>query len=449
MNSFLPDASDGNTSLSAPTTPLSHDSVKEPAIAARPADQNPKVPVTPLSQQSTKLPIIILKLSDESTKPPAPTSKLSNESARHPAMLIKPSGESTKLPAIITQPTGEYAKIPGQAVQGSSADARQFPAQKSRKARWYLFLGLAILTAIVTFATPSLLQRQSSMPSGGQLVSSQKTSGTTNNPTILAQSTPSPAVLGTTGTGSGAGSGGSNGGGGTTVGGLTSTNCSGLLIPAYYGTGSLWTTSVAGAPAVSGMIVNVDSGPGAYRQQGFASAIIQAQNAGIRLFGYVDTAHGSYSIATVETQINEWKQFYGVVSIHLDDAYADPSSVSYYETITNYIHDNGGIDDLGIGNNPSTEDYIHAGDILNIFEGTYDDFQNWQPASWIKNYPASRFDVDIYGMPDPSVISGTLTSIYQKHAGYFMLTDSQNPWNELASTSFWQTEVADIESSCH
>jgi hypothetical protein len=333
----------------------------------------------------------------------------------------------------------ESANIPGMPIQGYFANTRRGVSPKWRKIRWYLLPVLAILTILVTFATPSLLQKQSNLPSGGQLVALQKTAVTTiDNPAILSQNTPSPALSGTTGTG-----------GGTTVGGQTSTNCSGILIPAYYGPGSLWNTSVAGAPAVSSMIVNVDSGPGNYRQQGFASAISQAQNAGIRLFGYVDTAHGSSSISTVEAQINDWKQFYGVVSIHLDDAYALPGSVSYYETITNYIHSNGGIDDLGIGNNPSTEDYIHAGDILNIFEGTYDDFQKWQPASWTKLYPASRFDVDIYGMPEPSVISSALSEIYQDHAGNFMLTDSLKPWNELASTGFWQTEVADVESSCH
>ena len=102
------------------------------------------------------------------------------------------------------------------------------------------------------------------------------------------------------------------------------------------------------------VIANVASGPGTALDSAYASAISKAEATGWTMMGYVDTAEATYSISTVESQVNEWRSLYGVNDIFFDDVTGATTNLSYYETLTGYVHSLGGIDILNAGAPPAS-----------------------------------------------------------------------------------------------
>lgn len=224
---------------------------------------------------------------------------------------------------------------------------------------------------------------------------------------------------------------------------ISANGCVAISVPAYFGTGALWDKVVAASPATRIMIANVNSGPGNSVDPAWTSAINNAKNAGILVLGYVATGHGNNSPASVKAQITQWKQYYNVTSIHLDEAYAPASLIPYYQDLTNFIHANGGISHLGVGDN-FDEGFMQAADKFNIFENDINHLTTWSPAGWVKNYSASRFGMDVFGM-SASDINTVINTAKNDNIEYITLTDSINPWNELATDTFWNAYVATVK----
>jgi len=88
----------------------------------------------------------------------------------------------------------------------------------------------------------------------------------------------------------------------------TVTTCQSVAIPAYFyptsGSGNPWAVSTGATPGVGIMIANPNSGPGTSVDSSYATVISNAKNAGIKVFGYVDTAYAGYSAASVEANVN-------------------------------------------------------------------------------------------------------------------------------------------------
>src|SRR5690242_12796939 len=61
-----------------------------------------------------------------------------------------------------------------------------------------------------------------------------------------------------------------------------------IAVPAYFSpSSSYWTQLTQGAPTVGVAIANPNNGPGTAFDQGYATAIRAAANAGVRVIGYV------------------------------------------------------------------------------------------------------------------------------------------------------------------
>lgn len=230
--------------------------------------------------------------------------------------------------------------------------------------------------------------------------------------------------------------------------GATTSQCQGLWIPAFFGPGASWNKVVASYPATKIVTANVNNGPGSSVDSSWASAIAQAKAAGIRVAGYVNTGHGSISPATVKAEIDQWKSLYNVTDIMFDNAWAPASFIPYYQDLTNYVHQTpGAIDQLGAGD-VVDEGYMQAGDVIDMFEGSYTKYQTWHTASWVSKYPATRFKVDIYGIPGSSALQSLFNKLSQDNFGYMELTDSTNPWRELGSDTFFNALVSQVKTSC-
>lgn len=227
--------------------------------------------------------------------------------------------------------------------------------------------------------------------------------------------------------------------------------CQSVVVPAYFypSAGGLWNTADAAAPGVGMMVANADSGPGTALNSDYATAIAQAQAAGIKVFGYVDTGYGAIAKSTVEADINAWKTFYGVTSIFLDDASTTSSKLSYYEALTDYVHAqaSGASTIVNFGTVPAQSE-MAAGDILVTFEGSAAAYASTRFPSWMTGYPPSRFYNIVYQVPSQLSMLGVLSEAASAGVGDVYATDDTlpNPYDTLPS--YLAGEAQQAHSGC-
>jgi Spherulation-specific family 4/Carbohydrate binding module (family 6) len=228
--------------------------------------------------------------------------------------------------------------------------------------------------------------------------------------------------------------------------------CQSVAVPAYFypsGGGGLWSSALSAEPGVGIMVANVDNGPGTALDTDYSSAISNARAAGVQVFGYVYTGYASRSLASVEADISTWKTLYGVTSIFLDEAATGSSSLSYYEALTNYVHQEGlgSLTIVNFGTTPSQSD-MSAGDILITFEGDYVTYLGTQFPSWVNSYSPSRFYNIVYDVPDQPSMMNVMTDAANNHVGYIYATNDNlpNPYDTLPS--YLDGEASQAHSGC-
>jgi hypothetical protein len=228
--------------------------------------------------------------------------------------------------------------------------------------------------------------------------------------------------------------------------------CQSVAVPAYFypsGGGGLWSSALSAEPGLGIMVANVDNGPGTALNTDYASAISKAQAAGVQVFGYVYTSYGSRSLASVEADISTWKTMYGVTSIFLDEAATAGSSLSYYEALTNYVHQEGlgALTIVNFGTTPSESD-MSAGDILVTFEGDYVTYLGTRFPSWVSSFSPSRFYNIVYDVPDQPSMTNVMTDAANDHVGYIYATNDNlpNPYDTLPP--YLSAETSQAHSGC-
>jgi Spherulation-specific family 4 len=209
--------------------------------------------------------------------------------------------------------------------------------------------------------------------------------------------------------------------------------CQTVAIPAYFYPGAYWTAAMAAEPGIGIMVANVNSGPGTSVDPNYSAAISQARAAGITVYGYVHTSYGQRSLATVEAEINAWKSFYGVTNIFLDEAATTSSTLSYYQTLTAYVHQSAGSETIiNFGTIPP-QSQMSAGDIAVTFEGSYSTYQSTVFPSWVSSFAPSRFYNIIYSVPGQTAMSQVMNEAAANHVGYVFATSDglPNPYDTL------------------
>jgi hypothetical protein len=227
--------------------------------------------------------------------------------------------------------------------------------------------------------------------------------------------------------------------------------CQSVAVPAYFypSAGGLWSTADRSAPGLGIMIANVANGPGTAVNSDYASAIAAARAAGVRVFGYVHTSYGAIGATTVETDINAWRTLYGVTSIFVDEASTSGSELSYYQTLSSYVHAQGtGAQTIvNFGTLPAQSE-MTAGDILVTFEGAYSSYGSTRFPSWAAAYPPSRFYNIVYNVPDQLSMLSVLREAASAGVGQVYATDDvlPNPYDTLPS--YVTTESTQAHSGC-
>lgn len=229
---------------------------------------------------------------------------------------------------------------------------------------------------------------------------------------------------------------------------LTSQQCQNLAVPAYFYPGPGWSRATRTSPVPKIMIMDA-AGPGAGSGpvKPYQQAVRQAQAAGITIMGYADTDYARRPVATVETDVRNYKTWYGITSIFLDQVSATAAQLPYYTKVASYIH--GKNPGSAVMLNPGTypdPGYMAVGDIVVVFENTAAAYAGLHVPGWVRRYPAARFAHIIYASP-AAQLAGTLTLAAQRHAGYVYITDRAGPGRYAALPGYWNTETA-IISRC-
>ncbi len=243
------------------------------------------------------------------------------------------------------------------------------------------------------------------------------------------------------------GSGGSGSGSGS--GAPTASGCESTFVPAYFYSSSIWDQAIDTSPDPTVMLLNVDNGVGTSPLSHFQTLVKQAQARGIMVLGYSSTEYGARSISSVESEISEYKSWYGVNGIFLDLTQGTSGEFSYYQTLANYIRSTipGGIVWLNPGSYPDPN-FMSIANVVMVFEGSYSSYLSDQVPSWISQYSPSQFAHVIYDTPQSDFASAVNLS-RQRRAGHLFVTDlsgSGNPYGALPS--YWSQEASAVPSGC-
>ena len=225
--------------------------------------------------------------------------------------------------------------------------------------------------------------------------------------------------------------------------------CEQVSIPAYFYPGPSWARAVSSSPAPGMMILDItSSGAGSAPNRAYAQAVARAQDAGVRVLGYVSTDYGRRPAAAVEAEVRHYRAWYHVANMFLDEAATAAGALPYYRLLTGYIRaaDPGAVVMLNPGTYPSRR-YMSLGDVVLAYEGPYARYAALRVPDWVDTYPADRFSHIVYDTPG-SHLGAALRLAAARHAGYVYVTDlaGRNPYRALPG--YWRAEDAIIATTC-
>jgi Spherulation-specific family 4 len=240
----------------------------------------------------------------------------------------------------------------------------------------------------------------------------------------------------------------------------------GVLVPAYFypGTGGSdgytdgWAQMAATANQIPvTAIFNPDSGPlPGPADPNYVNAMTNLENAGGKIVAYVYTNYANVPLSTVEGQISTYITQYGkLVNGFFLDAMTNDSSASdlaYYHSLYTFIKGLS-LSYQVIGNPGTNTDpgYLapktQGADTLVTYENDAKIYQSTIPASWVTGYSPDHFANVLYNEPTVSAMTADITLAAQRNVGYVYVTDQAlpNPYAQLPS--YWDQEVAAIQSA--
>lgn len=225
--------------------------------------------------------------------------------------------------------------------------------------------------------------------------------------------------------------------------------CRQLVVPAYFYSSATWAQAAESKPAPADIILDISGlGAGNAPDAHFQAVVQQVKARGITILGYISTVDGQRPVAEVETEVRNYKEWYGVTDIFLDRVSGAEPQAGYYRQLVSYIHkfDAGSSVWLNPGQYPD-QSYMSIGDVVMVFEGTYAQYLSLPIPSWVDKYPASRFAHTIYATPS-SGLSQVLKLATSRRAGHVYVTDGSgsNPYGGLPS--YWSRENAIASAGC-
>jgi hypothetical protein len=220
---------------------------------------------------------------------------------------------------------------------------------------------------------------------------------------------------------------------------------------------SQWTKLMDGFPTVGLVIINPDNGPGASLNDDYAALVdaIRDRDRDVIVLGYVytdygarPTSEGTPDVPSIEDDIDDYYDWYGVDGIFFDEAFSDDCSKEpYYREIYNYVKDMGEEDTVVINPGVRTEEcYASTADIIVTFEGTYASYIAAEPLTdedWESGEDARKFWHLVHATAADDMPNAIQLS-KQRNAGWVYVTPDEmpNPWDDLPPEPYWSDEQA-------
>ncbi|MGW0554581.1 spherulation-specific family 4 protein [Streptomyces sp. NPDC002926] len=148
------------------------------------------------------------------------------------------------------------------------------------------------------------------------------------------------------------------------------------------------------------VVLNVDDGPGDRPDPHCLEAAGKLRNAGVRVLGHLDLAHGSRSFGDLVSDAYRYLEWYRVDGFLLDRCPADRAALQEVRRTTATLEAvlDGGHLVLGHGSHPYPG-YAEAADQLVTFSGPWTDYRWSQVAEWTADHPPERFVHFVHGVP--------------------------------------------------
>jgi hypothetical protein len=224
--------------------------------------------------------------------------------------------------------------------------------------------------------------------------------------------------------------------------------CQSSFVPAFFAPQG-WARSVSGGRFPAVLILNPASGPGTAPDPAFRAAVGSAENAGTHVIGYIGTNYAQRPLAEAERYVRDYRKWYGVTGIFLDQTPTTGShQIGYYRSLASFIRRT--TPKATIWLNPGAypdQSYMSVGNVVMAFEGPYANYLRLRIPRWAHHYPATRFAHTVYATPG-AVVANTVRLSRQRNAGYVYITNDvgSNPYSALPN--YWPRELAAVAGGC-
>ncbi|WP_328331169.1 MULTISPECIES: spherulation-specific family 4 protein [unclassified Streptomyces] len=183
------------------------------------------------------------------------------------------------------------------------------------------------------------------------------------------------------------------------------------------------------------VVLNVDNGPGDRPDPHCLAAAGRLRNAGTRVLGHLDMAHGTRAFGELIAEAHRFADWYRTEGFFLDRAPADRADLPETRRIADALRSvtgPGGRLVLGHGVHPYPG-YAETADQLVTFSGPWTDYRWSQVAEWTADYDPSRFAHFVHGVPRTHLEEAVRIARWQG-AGTIFFTDRTDRTDRTGGT---------------
>ncbi len=228
----------------------------------------------------------------------------------------------------------------------------------------------------------------------------------------------------------------------------------GLIVPAYFYPGGVglgyWNDLNAAAADVPILaIMNPGSGPGNSVDPNYTAVVDNLRAAGGTVIGYVSTSYTNRSLSAIQSDIDDYANWYNVDGIFLDEFTNtnNAGDLAFYESPYGYIKNiDPGWTVIGNPGTSTVEAYASrpTADVLVVHESFGSNYATYTPSAWNANYPADRLAHLVHTEPNATNMLAGLDQGVAQNAGWHYITDDVlgNPWDRLPT--YWDQQVARV-----
>ncbi|WP_030207189.1 spherulation-specific family 4 protein [Streptomyces bikiniensis] len=196
-------------------------------------------------------------------------------------------------------------------------------------------------------------------------------------------------------------------------------------------------------------VLNVADGPGSRPDPHCLEAAGKLRDAGVRVLGHLDAAHGSRPFGELVTDAHRFLDWYKVDGYYLDRCPADRADLAGVRRVCATLETvlGGGAHlVLGHGTHPHPG-YAETADQLVTFSGAWSDYRWSQVAEWTAEYAETKFVHLVHGVPRTHLDEALRIARWQG-AGTIFFTDrpgrpgQTDPFHSLPG--YWDEIVSRI-----